>query len=137
MKIAICEDDITTQSLLESYLEEYPTDLEWEIFSSGEELLEYIEEGIFFSIFYGYFPAGNRRDSDLRPDPQERSESPDRFCDRLQRICIRSFSGTALPLPDQTSEKKSFFLSGRPSMRSPGVKSCTWKETFGRSISIR
>ena len=24
MKIAICEDDIKTQSLLESYLEEYP-----------------------------------------------------------------------------------------------------------------
>ncbi len=42
MKIAVCEDDITTQSILESYLEEYPADLEWEIFSSGEELLEYI-----------------------------------------------------------------------------------------------
>ena len=32
MKIAICEDDIKTQSLLESYLEEYPADLEVENF---------------------------------------------------------------------------------------------------------
>ena len=53
MKIAVCEDDITTQSILESYLEEYPADLEWEIFSSGEELLEYIEKGKdYFSLYF-------------------------------------------------------------------------------------
>ena len=32
MKIAVCEDDITTQSILEAIWEEYPADLEWEIF---------------------------------------------------------------------------------------------------------
>lgn len=44
----------------------------------------------------------------MRPNPEKRSESPDRFCDRLQRICLRSISGTALPLSDQASEKEAF-----------------------------
>ena len=58
MKIAVCEDDITTQSILESYLEEYPADLEWEIFSSGEELLEYIEkERTIFLYILWIFPC--------------------------------------------------------------------------------
>ena len=53
MKIAICEDDIKTQSLLESYLEEYPADLEWKIFSSGEELLAHIKEDKdYFSLYF-------------------------------------------------------------------------------------
>ena len=53
MKIAICEDDIKNQSLLESYLEEYPADLEWKIFSSGEELLAHIKEDKdYFSLYF-------------------------------------------------------------------------------------
>ena len=119
MKIAICEDDIKTQSLLESYLEEYPADLEWKIFSSGEELLAHIKEDKdYFSLYFMDISlAGNRRDPDMRPNPEKRSESPDRFCDRLQRICLRSISGTALPLSDQASEKRSFFKSPEGSRR--------------------
>ena len=53
MKIAICEDDIKTQSLLDSYLEEYLAVLEWKIFSSGEELLAHIKEDKdYFSLYF-------------------------------------------------------------------------------------
>ena len=53
MKIVICEDDMKTQSLLESYLEEWGKDLEWEIFSSGEELLGHIREAKdYFSLYF-------------------------------------------------------------------------------------
>ncbi|HIZ65663.1 MAG TPA: LytTR family DNA-binding domain-containing protein [Candidatus Blautia pullicola] len=53
MKIAVCEDNLETQFQLEKYLEKFKTSCSWEIFSSGEELLSYLDrEGAYFSLYF-------------------------------------------------------------------------------------
>lgn len=53
MKIAVCEDNLETQFQLEIYLQKFKSSCSWEIFSSGEELLAYLEgEGAYFSLYF-------------------------------------------------------------------------------------
>ena len=159
MKIAVCEDDITTQSILESYLEEYPADLEWEIFSSGEELLEYIEKGKdYFSLYFmdislpgidGIQTCARIRKRDQKAlivfvtDYKEYVYEvfqvlPFRFLIKpVKKKAFFKVLGEAMEFLRLHDKRPLPSISGRPSMRFPGVKSCTWKETFGRSISIR